>query len=269
MEQKKHEPGDQLPNNTIDKNHIHYLVTDGGEKMSRMRPRVAGIYYWWDILLLQRKILWIVGPRKPSMYGEKVLRHLFSTLPLYDVVTISWWAQWIDYLVHQLSLERNIPTIVVLGWSITWYQQTGQCHFLQRIVDKGGLVISEYADSMAPRKYTFPQRNRIIAWLSDSIFVPEASVWSGSLITVERAGDYSVPVYAPMQDIFSVSGMWVTEYMIQGKINSVWADMSTFLSHYYTKKSWEMKLLTVDHMPQSSFLWWKTHISSSSSSVEW
>jgi DNA processing protein len=45
---------------------------------------------------------------------------------------------------------------------------------IQEIVANGGLVISEFKLFEQPTHYTFPQRNRLIAGLSDFLFLPEA-----------------------------------------------------------------------------------------------
>lgn len=58
---------------------------------------------------------------------------------------------------------------------------------MQREIAKNGLLITEYpvGDSIEP--WHFPQRNRIIAGLSQKIIVTEAKLKSGSMITVDLA----------------------------------------------------------------------------------
>lgn len=245
MTQKIEPSSLESENITIDKDNIQYVISDWCDKLQRINPRVAWLYCWWNRELLHRKMLWIVWPRKPSTYWQKVLHHICNLFPLFDLVTLSGWAQWIDTLVHELSLEKNIPTIVVLGWWIEYYQNSWKYHFLQKIVDRWWLIVSEYPWDTPPKKYTFPQRNRIIAWLSDMVIVPEASIWSGSLITVDKAIDYWTPVYAPMQDIFAVSGNGVYDYIVTGTIKPLSRTMIDSLVQYFAKKPWENLLLTV------------------------
>lgn len=56
-----------------------------------------------------------------------------------------------------------------------------------RMIKENGLVISEYPYYIKGRKHTFPARNRIIAGICESLFVIEAKLKSGTLITAEFA----------------------------------------------------------------------------------
>jgi predicted Rossmann fold nucleotide-binding protein DprA/Smf involved in DNA uptake len=49
-----------------------------------------------------------------TIYGKQVVEHLFDFIPYYDVVTISGAAYGVDMLCHRLSIEKFVPTIVVL-----------------------------------------------------------------------------------------------------------------------------------------------------------
>ena len=55
------------------------------------------------------------------------------------------------------------------------------------MIKENGLVISEYPYYIKGRKHTFPARNRIIAGICESLFVIEAKLKSGTLITAEFA----------------------------------------------------------------------------------
>jgi DNA processing protein len=60
-------------------------------------------------------------------------------------------------------------------------------------------VLSEFRLKQVPSRWTFPQRNRIIAGLADAVFVPAAGEKSGSLITV----DFALQMH---KDVYSVPG---------------------------------------------------------------
>lgn len=192
------------------------MVCDWSEKLSGIATK--WLYTRWDIWLLSRPTIALVWPRKMSPYGKRILDVLFHEMQHYELVTVSGWAYWTDEYAHMLSLEYTIPTIIVLGWGIWWYKNTWKLHFLEKIVSLGGLVISEYDIFVAPQKYTFPQRNRIIAALWDIIFLPEAGLASGSLITVDKGIQYGKKIYAPMQDIFFSTSSGTNQYISQWKI---------------------------------------------------
>ena len=57
------------------------------------------------------------------------------------------------------------------------------------------LVISEYPPGVAPYARNFPWRNRLIAALSESLIVIEATIKSGTMLTVNEMLELSKPVY--------------------------------------------------------------------------
>jgi len=204
-------------------------------KLSLIKPHIDLIYYIWDISLLNKKILSIVWPRKNTQYADKVLQKLFEDINRYDIATISWLADGVDQLCHTYSIQKSIPTIAVLGTWIWRYLQSYNRDWIHKIADNGGLILSEYKLFAWPAKYTFPQRNRIIAWLSDIVFLPEAWEDSGSLITVDFANKMHKPVYWVPNDIFSDSSKWINQYISQKKIQLV-SDF-WFLSKHFSPSS--------------------------------
>src|SRR5690554_2322284 len=63
------------------------------------------------------------------------------------------------------------------------------------MMEKGGLL-SEYRPKSELNKANFPQRNRIIAGLSDALIIVEAAIKGGALITAEIAYSYNKEVFA-------------------------------------------------------------------------
>jgi len=217
--------------NWIDKNNIKWLIdwnSDFHFKLSIIKSKPYIIYYKWDISILNKYIIWIVGPRKISNYGQKILENLFEKLEWYDIATISWLAEWVDSLCHDLSIKKNIPTIAVLWWWFVHFLKSTDRYDIEKIVDNWWLVISEFKLGLKPANYTFPQRNRIIAWLSDFLFLPEAWEKSGSLITVDFALGMNKIVYATPNDIFSETSKWVNKYISEWKIKLIY-DLNEFV----------------------------------------
>lgn len=187
--------------------------------MMPSRPYI--VYYQGDISLLNRMIMGIVWPRDMTSYGNKVLEEVFTHLPNYDVVTVSWLADGVDTTVHQLSIQNNIPTIAVLGGWFHHFFNSPRRQLIEHIVAAGWLVLTEFKPQQEPTHYTFPQRNRIIAGLSQVLFIPEARKNSGSLITVDFALQMHKPVYGAPSSIFSPQSQGIHEYMQRGSIRPI------------------------------------------------
>lgn len=224
-------------------------------KFKEMTPQPYILYYQGDISLLQRRTLGIVWPRQPSIYAGKVLDRLFKIVDRYDLVTVSGLAPGIDQLAHRLSIEKGIPTIAVLGWGLGEYLQKSERHLIASIVEHGGLVISEFRLFQTPETYTFPQRNRIIAGLSDALFLPEAGKKSGSLITVDFAHKMGRPIYGTPYDICSTQSQWLHEQMEAGVIKPIFHFETMLTQHFSLKnKKSHKKLLPLDLSPQESLI---------------
>ena len=154
------------------------------------------LFYKGNINLLDstKKTIGVVGSRNNSDYGEKVTTSLVSDLTDNDFVIVSGLAKGIDAIAHKACLNKNGNTIAVLGNGLEVFYPS-ENKDLQKEIENKGLVISEYPDFKESNKENFPKRNRIIAGLSDSILVTEASNKSGSMITVSRALEMGKDVY--------------------------------------------------------------------------
>jgi len=168
------------------------------------------IYYKWNIKLLDKKIIGIVWPRDCSNYAKSILEKFFEEIKWYSdqIVTISGMADGIDKLCHTLSIKYNIPTIAILWWWLWHYINSKDRHFIKDIEKNWWLIISEFKIKFKPTNWSFPKRNRIIAWFSDILFVPQAKKKSGTLITVDFAHKYEIPIYSCFSHIFDKNGNW-------------------------------------------------------------
>jgi len=66
----------------------------------------------------------------------------------------------------------------------------------QEIIETGGGILSTFPPGTQPIKRQFPERNRIVAGLSDLLLVVEARLKSGTWITVDMALEQGKSVYA-------------------------------------------------------------------------
>lgn len=140
----------------------------------------------------------VVGTRVPTTYGEQVTHEIVTALARAGLVVVSGLALGIDGAAHRAAFEAGGRTIAVLGSGIDDASVYPPRHrgLANDIVAHGGAVISEYPPGTSPTKYTFPERNRIIAGMSVGVIVIEAKEKSGALITAEFAVEDGREVFA-------------------------------------------------------------------------
>jgi DNA processing protein len=148
-------------------------------------------------------MLTVVGSRQIDTYSQTILPSILGSVCRSGVGVISGLAIGIDTLAHRTALDNNSFTIGVIG--------SGHCKevfypiqnwsMVQQIVQTGGCVLSEYSPMTSPNVYTFPQRNRILAALSDLTWVVQAAKDSGSLITSVQARELGKTVATTPADI--------------------------------------------------------------------
>ncbi len=140
----------------------------------------------------------IVGTRRGTRYGKMVAGRFASQLALKGLTVVSGLAAGIDTAAHQGVLDVGGRTVAVLGCGLDYPYPKRNQPMLAQLVENG-VAISEYPLGMRPAKWTFPQRNRILAGLSRGVIVVQAPERSGSLITARLALEQG-------REVFSVPG---------------------------------------------------------------
>ncbi|MDO4912221.1 MAG: DNA-processing protein DprA [Lactobacillus sp.] len=148
-----------------------------------------------DLRLLKRKIVTIVGSRTPTRYSEDVIKEIVPKLVSQNYVIASGMAKGVDSLAHRAALEHSGMTIAVVGHGLN-HIYPAQNKLLHHAIVNSGLILSEYLPDTPPRPFRFPERNRILAGLCQSVIVTEAKAKSGSLITVHQALEANRDIYA-------------------------------------------------------------------------
>jgi DNA processing protein len=124
----------------------------------------------------------VVGSRRCSVYGSEIAYTLTRELAEQGLAIISGMALGIDSKAHQGALSAGGETIAVLGTGVDFVYPRGSRRLYDRIL-RQGCVISEFPLGTYPAPQNFPIRNRIISGLAWGTVIPEASEFSGSLIT--------------------------------------------------------------------------------------
>jgi len=163
---------------------------------------VGQIQKWQDY-----KLLSVVGSRKYSAYGKDVCQKLIEGLRGFPIIIVSGLAHGIDSIAHESALKTGLKTIAVPGSGLEKNVLYPASHvgLADRIIKAGGLLLSEFEPNMRAAPYTFPQRNRIMAGMSNATLVIEAEEISGTLITSRLATEYNRDVLTVPGSIFSLT----------------------------------------------------------------
>ena len=164
----------------------------------------------------KRKAVAIVGTRKATSYGLKAARELARDLAGQGVIIVSGLALGIDAEAHKGALDAGGLTLAVLGSGINQIYPATNQPLAKKIIDQGGALISEFEPNRPPEKWTFPQRNRVIAGLCQMTVVVEAPERSGALITAYLALEYNREVGAIPGETTSVNSRGTNELIKKG-----------------------------------------------------
>ncbi len=146
----------------------------------------------------------VVGTRKMSSYGKRVVERLIPPLARRGVTVVSGLALGVDLAAHQAATQAGGRTIAVMGCGIDQVYPLRHEKYAQEILASGqGVIVSEYLPGVVPDPKNFPVRNRIVAGMTQGVLVVEAARRSGSLITARLANESNREVFAVPGEIFS------------------------------------------------------------------
>ena len=144
------------------------------------------LYVYGETDLTDRFPVAVVGTRRASAYGLTHTREIAAELAQTGVCVVSGLALGIDAAAHTGALDGGGRTVAVLGSALDKpYPQENE-PLMRRILESGGSVVSEYAPGTPPSRYSFLQRNRIIAGMCLGTLVTEGPRRSGALNTATR-----------------------------------------------------------------------------------
>lgn len=165
------------------------------------------LFYRGNPLCLQgKKFLSVVGTRSITTDGVKETKNFTYEAAKDGCVVVSGLANGVDSAAHQGVLDalydaedNDEPiegqTIAVLPCSADTVVPRNHVGLASKIISTNGCIISELTPFTKTEKYSFIQRNRIIAGLSPATVIMQAPNGSGALSTAELAIDYGRDVF--------------------------------------------------------------------------
>ena len=143
----------------------------------------------------------IVGTRRADSYGLRHTRRIARELAEKGTCVVSGLALGVDAAAHWGALDAKGRTVAVLGGALDQLYPKENRALMDKILESGGSVVSEYPPGVGPTRYSFVQRNRIVAGMSHGVLVTQAPHKSGALSTVNYALEEGREVFALPGDI--------------------------------------------------------------------
>jgi DNA processing protein len=160
--------------------------------------------------------LCVVGSRKISNYGVRVVEDLIGGLQGQNICIVSGLALGVDALAHQTALKNSLSTIAVLGCGLDIIYPRENLRLSEEIISTGNLIVSEVPLGRFVTRGIFPARNRIVSGMSRAVLIIEAAEKSGSLITASYALDQGRDVLVVPGPINSPNEKGVIELLRKG-----------------------------------------------------
>jgi len=201
---------------------LFYLDKEYPNRLKHCEDGPLLIYTKGNMQLNVGKVVSIVGTRNATSYGKDLVEQLITDLIPHDALIVSGLAHGIDIMAHREAYKNGLQTVGVLGNSLERIYPHQNKATAEKMLEHGG-IISEFDSGTKPDRENFPQRNRIVAGMSDVTIVVESADKGGSLITARLAADYNRDLMAfpgPINAPFSKGCNWLIKtqqaHMIEG-----------------------------------------------------
>jgi len=209
---------------------VRILVVGDADWPAQLRDdprRPAVLFAQGDPAVLDARRVGVVGTRNPTRRGAQTAARFGHELAAAGVCVVSGLALGVDGAAHRGALDAatTAPVAVVANGHGSPYPKRHRA--LWEAVAESGLILSEWPPGTAPDPFRFPQRNRILAALSEIVVVVESRIRGGSLITAREAAERGIDVFAVPGPIDERAAVGTNRLLLDGA--SPAADTDTLL----------------------------------------
>lgn len=177
------------------------LIPTFDNRYPRRLRAVSGpllLYARGDVdLLAVRDAVGFTGTRDASEEATTWTRETASTLAAENKVVISGGATGVDTAAHLGALDASGQTIAVFGTGLNVPYPEGNASLFERIVDEGGLLLSQFPPDAGPSRAGFLNRNETLTGLSQSVLVVATDGSGGTMSTYSDAKSQGRKIFCP------------------------------------------------------------------------
>lgn len=167
---------------------ISIIDSDFPQSLKGIKDPPVILYYKGNRnLLLHEKCIAVIGTRKATSHGLKIAEKMGAILGENECCVVSGLALGCDAAAHQGCLSVNGKTIAILATPLDNIQPQSNNKLAEEILEKGGLLLSEYYPNQVLAKGFYVKRDRLQSGISKAVIVIETDVTGGTMHTVEFA----------------------------------------------------------------------------------
>lgn len=190
------------------------------EKLKDSARPAPILYYRGDIGAIEAPNVSIVGARKASDEGKRRASLLAKQLVAHDVVVTTGLAVGIDAAATRSALEHGGRAIGVIGTPVDQHYPRENVE-LQDTIAREHLLVSQvpfYRYMRQPfktKRYYFPERNELMAAISDATVIVEASDTSGTLTQAKACLHQRRPLFIMRSCAENKEVSWPSRFLLQ------------------------------------------------------
>lgn len=190
-----------------------------------------------------KKSVAVIGTRETNPHIDKIAFRLGELLAKYFIIT-SGLAKGCDTEGHKGCLKANGITVAVCGKPLDTIYPKENSILADEILQKNGILISEYLVGEKIFRQAFVERDRIQAGLSEAIVVVATGLSGGSMHTVEFGKNYKKMIccYSPISS-------QEKEDKLQGNIKLIYEGATPIVNSQSIKAIIEK--LQDEHLPEA------------------
>ncbi|WP_210487316.1 DNA-processing protein DprA [Rufibacter aurantiacus] len=140
-----------------------------------------------NLEVLNNQAVAILGKKEPSAFTRKEGPKVAQLVSREGFTIVSGLAAGCDSISHRAAVESHAPTIAVMAGGLHDILPGENQNLSQRILEEGGLLLSEYAYGEKARRGTYIARGRLQTALSKGVIILETDLSGGTMESVRYA----------------------------------------------------------------------------------
>ena len=174
----------------VNASYVTYFDRDYPETFRNMKDFPVVLFYKGDITLLSnKKVCSIIGTREPSVKTQDFGKSITDSMVQKGYVIVSGLALGCDTIAHNSCIDAGGKTVAIMGTGIDIVFPKGNTSLAERIINTGGLLITEELPGVKGASYSFVNRDRLQAACSEIVIVLATSVEGGTMHAAKATKD--------------------------------------------------------------------------------